>query len=165
MKAYPIWCRPSSLSTGGWVRINTFRAANQAVPVAYSRMDEPISKNFCAAFELGRHEWFAHFGVSEVLYFTKSHKWTKQRRKKWTTGILLRKTMCFEDLQRCGNSRRLTDGSVHNRNNNFPMWPDKILTILCYFLAAIHSVKVTLYVHKIKHLFTYLLKNRILPKH
>ncbi len=40
--------------------------------------------------------------------------------------------------QRCDNSRWLADGPDHNRsNNNFSMWPDKALTILCYSLAAI----------------------------
>ncbi len=47
-----------------------------------------------------------------------------------------RDNVFFEDLQRCAKSRWLTDGSDHNRNNNFLMWPDNVMTILCYFLAA-----------------------------
>ncbi len=37
----------------------------------------------------------AHSGVSEVLLFTKSYKWKKQRWKKWTTGRLLLETVRF----------------------------------------------------------------------
>ncbi len=37
----------------------------------------------------------AHSGASEVLFYTKSYKWKKQRWKKWTTWILLRETMWF----------------------------------------------------------------------
>ncbi len=37
----------------------------------------------------------AHSGVSEVLFFTKSYKWKKQRWKKWTIGRLLLETMRF----------------------------------------------------------------------
>ncbi len=47
----------------------------------------------------------------------------------------------FEDLQRCANSSWLTDGSDHNRNYNFSMWPHSDLSILCYFLAAVPSLK------------------------
>ncbi len=81
----------------------------------------------------------AHSGVSEVFFFTKSYKWKKQRWKKWTNG----RQCDFENLQRCANSRWLTDGSDHNRNYNFSMWPDNDLSVLCYFLAAIPSLKVS----------------------
>ncbi len=37
----------------------------------------------------------AHSGVFEVLVFTKSYKWKKQRWKKWTTGRILLEIMCF----------------------------------------------------------------------
>ncbi len=37
----------------------------------------------------------AHSGVSEVLLFTKSYKWKKQRWTKWTSGRLLLETMRF----------------------------------------------------------------------
>ncbi len=37
----------------------------------------------------------AHSGVSEVLLFTKSYMWKKQRWKKWKTGRLLLETMRF----------------------------------------------------------------------
>ncbi len=37
----------------------------------------------------------AHSGVSEVLLFTKSYKWKKQRWKRWTTGRLLLEITCF----------------------------------------------------------------------
>ncbi len=37
----------------------------------------------------------AHSGVSEVLLFTKSYKWKKQRWTKWTLGRLLLETMRF----------------------------------------------------------------------
>ncbi len=36
----------------------------------------------------------AHSGVSEVVFFTKSCKWKKQRWEKWTTGRLLLENMC-----------------------------------------------------------------------
>ncbi len=49
----------------------------------------------------------------------------------------------FEDLQRCANSRWLTDGSDHSSNYNFSVWSDDDLSILCYFLAAIPSLKVS----------------------
>ncbi len=49
----------------------------------------------------------------------------------------------FEDAQRCANPSWLTDGSDHNRNYNFLMWPDSDLCMLCYFLAAISSLKVS----------------------
>ncbi len=58
-----------------------------------------------------------------------------------------------------GNSRWLTDGSGHNRNNNHTMWPEHVLTVLGYFLAAISILKVSLYVYGIKRVyFTSLLK-------
>ncbi len=37
----------------------------------------------------------SHLGVTEVLFFTKSYKWKKQRWKKWTIGRLLHETMWF----------------------------------------------------------------------
>ncbi len=37
----------------------------------------------------------AHSGASEVVFFTKSYKWKKQRWKKWKTWLLLRETMWF----------------------------------------------------------------------
>ncbi len=37
----------------------------------------------------------AHSGVSEVLFFTKSYKWKRQRWKKWTIGRQILQTMCF----------------------------------------------------------------------
>ncbi len=40
------------------------------------------------------------------------------------------------------NSRWLTNGSDHNRNYNFSMLSDNDLSILCYFPAAITSLKV-----------------------
>ncbi len=40
-------------------------------------------------------------------------------------------------------SRWLTDGSDHNRNYTFSMWPDNDLSFLCYFLEAIPSLKVS----------------------
>ncbi len=63
----------------------------------------------------------------------------------------------FEDLQRCANSRWLTEGSDHNTNYNFSMWLCNVLTIFCYFLAAIPLLKVSEQVYGIKHMFTYLL--------
>ncbi len=78
----------------------------------------------------------AHSGVSGVLFFTKPYKWNKQR---WKNGHLERNSarQCdFEDLQRCANSRWLTDGSDHNRNYDLSMWLDNDLSILCYFLAT-----------------------------
>ncbi len=35
----------------------------------------------------------AHSGVSKVLFFTKPHKWTKHRRKKWINQGFLRETV------------------------------------------------------------------------
>ncbi len=49
----------------------------------------------------------------------------------------------FEDLQRCATSGWLADGSDHNRNYNFSKLPDNDLHILCYFLEAIPSLKVS----------------------
>ncbi len=49
----------------------------------------------------------------------------------------------FEDLQRCANSRWLTDGSDHNSNNNSSMWPDNMLAVLSYFFAAIPTLNVS----------------------
>ncbi len=63
----------------------------------------------------------------------------------------------FDDLQRCANSRWLT-GHDHNRNYNFSMWPDNVPTILCYFLAAFPSLKVSLHAYGINHMFTLLFK-------
>ncbi len=57
-------------------------------------------------------------------------------------GFFVRQCV-FEDLQRCANSRWMTGGSDHNRNNKSSMWPDNILTILCYYLAALHTMKVS----------------------
>ncbi len=37
----------------------------------------------------------AHSGASEVLFFTKSYKWKKQRWKNWIPGRLLLETLCF----------------------------------------------------------------------
>ncbi len=54
-------------------------------------------------------------------------------------------------------SRWLTDGSDHNRNYNFSMRLDNVPTILCYFLVAISSLKLSEHVYGIKHMFT--LKN------
>ncbi len=53
-----------------------------------------------------------------------------------------RDNVLFEDSQRCAESRWLTDGTNNHRNYNLSMWPDNILTILCYFFAAIPSLKV-----------------------
>ncbi len=55
-----------------------------------------------------------------------------------------------EDLQRCANSRCPTNGSDHNRNNNFSMWAD---IVLCYFLVAIPAMKVSLYFYGINYAF------------
>ncbi len=33
--------------------------------------------------------------------------------------------------------------AAHNRNTNPPMWPDNVLTVFCYFLAAIPTLKVS----------------------
>ncbi len=77
-------------------------------------------------------------GVSEVVFFTKFHTWKKQRMKIWTTGRLLRETMCFEDIK-----RRTISRSDHNRDNNSSMWPDNVRTILCYFLAALKTLKIS----------------------
>ncbi len=85
----------------------------------------------------------AHFGVSESLVFTKSYKWKKQRWGKWKTEGYSARQGAFEDLQRCANSRWLTDGFDHNRIYNFSMWPDNVLTILCCFLASVSSRKVS----------------------
>ncbi len=49
----------------------------------------------------------------------------------------------FEDIQRCADSRWLTDGPDNNRNYNLSMWPDNVPTILCYFFAAIPLLKVS----------------------
>ncbi len=51
-------------------------------------------------------------------------------------GFLEARHCVFEDLQRCANWRRLTDGSDHSRNINPSMWPNNVLTVLCYFLSA-----------------------------
>ncbi len=37
----------------------------------------------------------------------------------------------LEDLQRCANWRWLTNGSDHNRNNNFSTWSDNVLLFPC----------------------------------
>ncbi len=71
----------------------------------------------------------AHLGIPEVLFFTKSHKWKKLRRTKWTTGRLLHEAMHFEDIQRRTTSRWLTDGSDHNRNNNSLMRPGNVAAL------------------------------------
>ncbi len=62
--------------------------------------------------------------------------------------------MFFEDLQLCANSRWLADGSDHDRNNDFLMWPNNVLTILGYVLAEIPSLKV---VYGITHVLAYFL--------
>ncbi len=49
----------------------------------------------------------------------------------------------FDDLQRCANSRWLSDGSDHNSNKDSSMGPDNVLTALCYFLAALPKLKVS----------------------
>ncbi len=49
------------------------------------------------------------------------------------------------DIQRCTNSRWLTDVSKHNRNNHLSIRPDVVLPALCYFLAAIPTLKVSLF--------------------
>ncbi len=81
-----------------------------------------------------------HSGVSEVLFFTKSHKWKTQRQKKLTTRRLLREAMCF---WRSPMALWLSDRSDHNRNSNFQMWSDNVLHIICYFLTAIASLRVS----------------------
>ncbi len=53
------------------------------------------------------------------------------------------------DLQRWTNSRWLTDGSDHNRNNNATIWP----TIFYDFLAAIPMLKVPQLCLRNKHVF------------
>ncbi len=75
----------------------------------------------------------AHSGVSEVLFFTKFYIWKKQRLKKWTSGRPLCETI--PTLRQF----KMAD----NRNYNFSMWPDNVLTILYCFLAAIPSLKVS----------------------
>ncbi len=56
--------------------------------------------------------------------------------------------------ERCANSRWLSNGSDHNITYNYFMWPDSILTILCYFLAAIPLLKVSFNVYVMKHVLT-----------
>ncbi len=77
--------------------------------------------------------------IGEFLKFCSSHL-TSGRNNGEINGPLegySARQCVFEDLQRCANSRWLTNGSDHNRNNN------NVLTILCYFLAAIPSLKVS----------------------
>ncbi len=38
-------------------------------------------------------------------------------------------------------SRWLTNGPDHKRNYSFSVWPDNVPTILCYFFAAVPSLK------------------------
>ncbi len=43
----------------------------------------------------------------------------------------------------CAISRWLTRGSDRNRNINSYMWPENVLTVLCYLPAAIPTLKVS----------------------
>ncbi len=83
----------------------------------------------------------AHSGV---YYFFSRNRTSGMNNASWNgqpEGYCSRQCV-FEDLQRWTTSRRLTDGSDYNRNNNSSMWPDNVLTVLCYFLAAISMLKV-----------------------
>ncbi len=83
----------------------------------------------------------AHSGVSEILFFTKFHKWKKQRQKKWPTG----RTVCFWTSSAVRQFKIADWRSDHNR-------PDNVLTICFYSL-----LQVSLYVYGIRHVFTKLL--------
>ncbi len=57
-------------------------------------------------------------------------------------GFSARQCVC-DELQRCADSRWLIDGSDHYRNNNSSMWPDNVLTVLGYSLAALPTLEVS----------------------
>ncbi len=93
--------------------------------------------------------------VSEVMVFTKSYNGERNGRPEGYSA----RQCAFEDLQRCADSRWLTDGLDHNTAYNFSMWPDNVLTILYYLLAAIPSLKNSLHAYEIKHkVFYFILK-------
>ncbi len=48
-----------------------------------------------------------------------------------------------EDFQRCPDSRWLIEGYDHSRNKSSLMWPGSHLSVLCYFLVAIITLKVS----------------------
>ncbi len=58
----------------------------------------------------------------------------------------------FENLQRCANSRWLTHGSDHTTNYDITSRCGQ--TILCYFLAAIPSLNIHVYLTYFKHGFS-----------
>ncbi len=101
---------------------------------------------FRAAFEPGSHEWFVRrrlitklemLHLPGFLKFCFSWNLTsgKKRRKKWTTGRLVREKLCFEGFQRYANSRWLTAGFRHNISS---MWPDNVLavSVISVFISA-----------------------------
>ncbi len=105
-----------------------------ASPIYQNQFKRP--SNLAAVSDLRSGVWsqnrkYCTYCVSEVLLFTKS---SNGERNGQLEGYSARQC-AFEDLQRCANSRRLTDGSDQSRNNDFLMWPDNVPTILCYFLA------------------------------
>ncbi len=86
----------------------------------------------------------AHSGVSEVLLFTKSHKW----RKKWITGRLLSETMYFWRSP----ADPTTTEIITPRYFPESFWLFSVIS-LQHFLGW----KFRYYVFGIKHVFTYLL--------
>ncbi len=96
---------------------------------------------FRAAFELGRHKRFALWRLItklDVLVFYSSRNLTSGRNKGGRSGQLEShsvKQCVFKNPQWYTNSRWLTNGSVHRRNNYCATWLDNVVKALCYFLA------------------------------
>ncbi len=105
---------------------------------------------FPANFELGRNEWFAlrrlitkleMLHIPGFLKFCSPRNLTSRGNRQREGFSAMQRV--FENLQRCANSSWQTDGPDHNRNNNSSMWPDNVLTVLCYSLAALPTLKVS----------------------
>ncbi len=110
---------------------------------AYQLLQTTTTTFFRADFELGRYECFVllrlilkleMMHIPGFLKFCFSRNLTVGRNDGERNGQLegySTRQCVFEDLQRCANSKWLTNGSDHNRNNNSSLWPDCTLLFPC----------------------------------
>ncbi len=102
-----------------------------------------VCETVSAAFELGRRKRFAirrfitkleMLHIPGFLKFYSSRHLTSEKnngkRNSELEGFSARQCT-FDDFQRYANSRWLTEGTDHNRNNNFSMWPAHSLLVHC----------------------------------
>ncbi len=70
----------------------------------------------------------------------------------------------FEDLQWCADSRWLTNGSDHNRNYNFSMWPDNDLPILLFPCSNLFTESFVTCLRNKAHVYTFSYLKQIIQR-